>query len=179
MTQLLDLTEVTGPGTAAAGSVMVRRMTRDDSPVLDAVFAGLSGRSRFLRYHAATPRLTRRMRTALLDLDGRRHVALVAEVGPGDPRRAVGIARLIDLGDGCAEVAVEVVDAWHRRGVGTRLLESVAHHADLLGYVEFHADVLPENLGMRLLLTKVFPDSEIHRIDGTLRIGHRVRSSRG
>ena len=170
MSMVLDRTAVTTPQPTSDSGIRVRRMTRADAAALDATFAGLSERSRFLRYHAATPRLTTRMRRALLDVDDSRHLAHVAEVI--DPRgpRAIGIARMLDLGGGRAEVAVEVVDAWHRRGVGSLLLTSVARDAARLGYVEVTADVLPENRPVRRLFAAVFPDAVVDAGDGTIRI---------
>lgn len=170
MSLVLDRNPVERTDARSLGDVRVRRMTRSDVAALDDAFTGLSERSRFLRYHSATPRLTARMRRALLDLDGTRHLAHVAEVTAGDGIRAIGIARLLDLGDGRAEVAVEVVDAWHRRGVGSLLLASIGREADRLGYIEMHAEVLPENRPMRRLLGQVSPDAVVDRGDGTLRI---------
>lgn len=170
MSPVLDLTPVTTSDPSPFPDIRVRRMTRADAAALDDTFAGLSERSRFLRYHAATPRLTARMRRALLDIDGARHLAHVAEVAEPGRRRAIGIARLLDLGGGSAEVAVEVVDTWHRRGVGAMLLKSISREAARLGYVEVHADVLPENRPMRRLLGQVFPDAVVENGDGTLRI---------
>ena len=146
-----------------AAAVRVRAMTAADAAALDEVFAGLSPRSRFLRYHVATPRLTARMRRVLLDIDGQRHRALVAEVddtasgGPPPGVRAIGIGRLIALHGQSAEVAVEVVDDWQGRGVGTLLLRRLAAEATRGGYQEVVADVLPENRAMQRLLARVFP----------------------
>lgn len=154
----------------ARPDVRVRPMTPADAAALDETFAGLSERSRFLRYHSATPRMTARMRRALLDIDGARHLAHVAEERGPDGYRAIGIARLLDLGEGRAEVAVEVVDAWHRRGVGAMLLRSVSREAARLGYVEVQADVLPENRPVRRLLAQVFPDAVVASADGSVRI---------
>jgi RimJ/RimL family protein N-acetyltransferase len=170
MSLVLDRDPVTTSDRASDPHVSVRRMTRADENALDDTFAGLSERSRFLRFHSATPRLTGRMRRALLDIDGARHLAHVAEVAGPDGPRAIGIARVHDLGGGRAEVALEVVDAWHRRGVGSMLLRSISREATRLGYVEVHADVLPENRPMRRLLGEVFPDVVEDRGDGSLRI---------
>ena len=71
--------------------VHVRPLRRDEAGVLDRVFAGLSPQSRHLRFHSPIPRLTAPVRRALLAVDGRDHVALVA-VARGKP---VGITRLI------------------------------------------------------------------------------------
>jgi GNAT superfamily N-acetyltransferase len=119
--------------------------------VLDTVVAGLSPTSRF---HSGLTRLTPRARERL---DGRDHVAVAAFVGT-DP---VGIARLIALGDGRAELAVEVVDALQRRGIGRRLVRAVANLGRAAGMRMVLADVLAENVAMQLLFASAFPDPTV------------------
>jgi GNAT superfamily N-acetyltransferase len=48
-------------------------------------------------------------------------VALLASVGP----RPIGLLNLVAEGDGLAEVAVLVTDAWQHHGVGTYLADTV------------------------------------------------------
>jgi GNAT superfamily N-acetyltransferase len=136
--------------------ISVRPLRRDEGAVLDTVFAGLSPRSRYLRFHSPVGRLGPPIRRALLAVDGWHHVALVAVSGHGEP---VGIARLIRdrLRPDEAEVAFEVVDAWHRRGVGRLLLTALAEHAERVGVRRVHALVLPENTAAFALLRSVFP----------------------
>lgn len=135
--------------------IRLRPLRRTDGDVLDAVFAGLSPRSRYLRFHSPIHGLGPPMRRALLAVDGRDHVALVA-TARGEP---VGIARLIRdrLHPEEAEVAFEVVDAWQRRGVGRLLLTTLAEEAQRLGVRRLRALVLPENAAAFALLRSVFP----------------------
>lgn len=123
--------------------------------IVDAVFAGLSPRSRYLRFHSPVPRLSAHLRARLADLDGHRRAALVAEV-QGTP---IGIARLIATGDDEAETALAVVDAWQRRGVGSRLLTALTELAADLGYARLTGTVLPENAAMLALAAKLAPTS--------------------
>ncbi|MFE2751450.1 GNAT family N-acetyltransferase [Actinosynnema sp. NPDC059335] len=136
---------------------------------VDAVFHGLSARSRYLRFHAPVPRLTAEMRRRLTDLDGRRKVAVVAEC-----RRApIGIARLIATGDDTAEIALAVVDPWQRRGVGTRLITELGRLATDLRYTELHGDVLGENEPMLRLVGRVFPGARLVREeDDVIRVSY-------
>ena len=136
--------------------ISVRPLRRDEGALLDAVFACLSPRSRYLRFHSPVARLTAPMRHALLAVDGRDHVALVAVSARGEP---VGIARFIRdrQRPDEAEVAFEVVDAWHRRGVGRLLLTALADLAAPVGVKRLHALVLPENAAATALLRSVFP----------------------
>ncbi|GAA4764009.1 GNAT family N-acetyltransferase [Actinomycetospora chibensis] len=137
-----------------APDVTLRELGRHEVDVLDAVFAGLSAHSRYLRFHGATPRLTRAVRMKLAAVDGRRHIAVAAFGPDGAP---IGIARLVSLGLRDAELAIEVVDTWQGRGVGRRLLRTVAARGREEGYSRLVADVLTENTGMRVLLASVLP----------------------
>jgi GNAT superfamily N-acetyltransferase len=121
---------------------------------VDAVFAGLSPRSRYLRFHSPVPRLPTSVRARLVDVDGRRNAAVVAETREDGP---IGLAQAFGAGHGTADIAVAVVDAWQRRGVGRRLLTAVAALAEELGYTELRGSVLPENVAMQGLARKVLP----------------------
>jgi GNAT superfamily N-acetyltransferase len=144
----------------------VRALDRWSAPAaVDAVFDGLSDHSRYLRFHAPVPRLTKAFRDRLVDLDGDGHAACVAEV----LGRPVGISRLVRTGRGTAEVAVAVVDRWHRRGVGRMLLTEIGLLAGGLGYLELHGDVLPENTPMVRLVRRALPGARTVHVDGVVR----------
>ncbi|WP_380726412.1 GNAT family N-acetyltransferase [Saccharothrix hoggarensis] len=128
---------------------------------VDAVFHGLSPRSRYLRFHAPVPRLTASMRRRLTDLDGHRKAAVVAECR----RQPIGIARLIATGDDAAEIALAVVDPWQRRGVGTKLIAALSRLATDLRYAELHGDVLGENQPMLHLVRRAFPGARLTRAE--------------
>jgi GNAT superfamily N-acetyltransferase len=121
---------------------------------VDGVFAGLSPRSRYLRFHSPIPRLPTSVRARLVDIDGTRHAAVVAEVRDIGP---IGLAQVFGAGHGPGDVAVAVVDAWQRRGIGRRLLTAVAALAEEIGYTELRGTVLPENVAMQRLARSVLP----------------------
>ncbi len=60
----------------------------------------------------------------------------------------VGHATYVKLDDERAEVAVEVADHLHGRGLGTILIERLAAVAEAHGIARFVAEVLPENRAM-------------------------------
>ena len=105
--------------------VHIRELGPGDGDVVDVVFAGLSPRSRYLRFQGPVAELSAATRRSLTALDGRTHVALAAFT----QGRPIGIVRIIDLGDGRGELAVEVVDRWQGCGVGTRLLQAARDRA--------------------------------------------------
>ncbi|WP_420821829.1 GNAT family N-acetyltransferase [Pseudonocardia broussonetiae] len=123
--------------------------------MLDALFAGLSARSRYLRFHSPTPRLTGVVRRGLLDVDGRDRIALVAHTddGPVGMTQLVRDARARDE----AEVAVAVVDAWQGRGVGRLLVEAAVARARTTGLDRLHARVLAGNAPALGLFRTVLP----------------------
>jgi GNAT superfamily N-acetyltransferase len=135
-------------------TVSLRELHDGEVEVLDGVFAGLSPESRRLRFHGATPRLTTTVRHALTAVDGQRHIA-VAAFGPDG--RPIGIARLVRLAEQCADLAVEVVDAWQGQGIGRRLLADVARRGYAAGYTCLVAETLTENTAMSVLLASTLP----------------------
>ena len=146
----------------ASSLVHIRELGCDDGNVVDLVFAGLSPRSRWLRFQSLVAELSAATRRSLTALDGRTHVALAA-FAQGHP---IGIVRIIDLGGGRGELAVEVVDAWHGRGVGSRLLQAARDRAADLGHRELVAEVAVVNAAGYAALRRVFPVMRVRR-DGS------------
>jgi GNAT superfamily N-acetyltransferase len=107
------------------------------APVLE-VFAGLSERSRRLRFLGSKPRLLESDVAHLVDVGccGREAVAAV-DLESG---RTVGIARFVRDADAPeAEIAFEVVDEWQGRGVGRQLLDELRTLALQQGILRFRA----------------------------------------
>ena len=115
-----------------------------DTATVHEVFAQLSPRSVWLRFHTGTPRLTPGMARHLAAVSPGRHEAVVALLD-GHP---VGLGRwLRDPGEaGAVEVAVEVADAAQGRGVGGRLLVAVTEAARRAGAREVVAHVHGDNV---------------------------------
>ena len=142
--------------------VVVRRMQRDDVSALETVFSQMSDQSRYQRFLVPTPRLLASMRRSLLDLSDR-HVAFVAEsVVSGT---AIGIGRYVVTGPGEVEIALDVVDAWQRRGVGRMLLEHVVHAAGTAGMNRLVAVTAPDNRAFLGLARACLPGVEIRLRD--------------
>jgi GNAT superfamily N-acetyltransferase len=154
---------------SADPAVRLRPLTRDD-PAVDTVFAGLSPESRRLRFHTPVARLSGAVRHALLDVDGRTHAGVVAEVRTVLGSQPVGIARLIGSEPGRAELALEVMDRWQNRGMGRRLLDALGELAGELGYRELYGEVLHENQAVVRLLCRAFPGSRVSSSEDTVRV---------
>ena len=131
-------------------SVRIRMLSHAEDGPLRQVFAGMSQRSRFLRYHRATPALSSSMVAALVDIRPGYHVALAAEIS-GEP---VGIVRWIrhPSKPAHAEIAAEVVDALQWCGLGRQLAAAAARSALAAGVEWFTLWVHSDNVGLRRLL---------------------------
>src|SRR5215203_4534681 len=106
-------------------------------PVLD-VFAGLSERSRRLRFLGSKPRLLERDVEWFVDVGrcGREAVVAIDE----ETGSTVGLARFVRDSDAPeADIAFEVVDDWQGRGVGRRLVEELRELALSQGTLRFRA----------------------------------------
>ena len=104
----------------------------------------------------------------LTEVDGRDHVALVAEY-PGHPvRRLIAVGRFVRLHDDpeAADVAIVVADDWQRRGVGTTLSDQLVADARRLGIRRFTATMASDNVPAHRLMAKLTKQLE-HRHAGS------------
>lgn len=112
------------------------------SKTLHEVFEAMSPTARYMRYLAASPRLTTAMVRVLSDVDGSRHAVWRATCGD----RTVGLVRLHDDREGAPELAVEVVDDHHGRGIGKALVATALRHAAKQGARSVQVLVHPDNM---------------------------------
>ena len=134
-----------------AGRVVVRPMVAGEYDALGAVFDGMSHASRYSRYLTGLGGLPTTMARALTEVDGHRHVAWLASID-GEP---VGIGRWIRTAPETAELAFEVVDRHHGRGIGTVLVDVLTTVAAVSGIQHLEASVLPTNAPSLRLLERV------------------------
>jgi acyl-CoA synthetase (NDP forming)/GNAT superfamily N-acetyltransferase len=135
---------------ADGGTVHLRPLTPGDAEALVAFHAGLSVRTRYLRYFSAYPTIPQRDLIRFTHVDYIDRVALAAWLGG----ELIAVGRFDRLpGPGAAtgtsaEVAFVVADAHQGRGIGSVLLEHLAETARELGITRFEALVLVENTAM-------------------------------
>jgi acetyltransferase len=110
-----------------------------------AAVAGLSERSRYLRFAAPLPRLSESLLDQMMDSDGIRHVVYVA-LAPGETS-IVGVARFVRAPgpQRSAEIAIAVADAWQGAGLGAVLLARLVEHARRAKLRRLIAITLSEN----------------------------------
>lgn len=146
------------------GTAYLRPLEPGETDAILAVFDQMSDSSRALRYLTGLARLPQQMLRMLTDVDGHRHGAWIASVG-GEP---AGVARFVRLpgADGCAELAFEVVDRHHGRGLATALLDAITTVAAARGVRSISASLAPSNTPSRRLLARI--GLETHLVDGLL-----------
>ncbi len=129
---------------------------RDRADLL-AGFAGLSRRSRYLRFFSAMGELPARVLDGLLNTDSHVHVAIGARMVAANDRiegPIVGVARYFRT-DGTADIAepaVAVIDVLHGRGLGRLLLRAITANARANGILKFRAHALADNARIRQIL---------------------------
>jgi len=134
--------------------LLVRPLQPEDRQRLDEAVAKLSPQSRYLRFAAPKPRLTKADLDRLLDLDHHAREALVAV----DPATGEGIAVAryapVTGQPHVAEVAVTVADAWQGRRLGTTLTAWLIERARAEGIVALRANTLAENVRAQAMLRR-------------------------
>lgn len=126
----------------------VRPIRPQDADRLQAFHVAQSERSTYLRFFAPMARLSEADLVRFTTVDHRDRVALVAVSGQDETERILAVGRFDAVGDGTAEIAFNVADTEHGRGLGTVLLEHLAAAARERGIGRFTADVLPQNAAM-------------------------------
>jgi GNAT superfamily N-acetyltransferase len=133
--------------------ILIRPIGPGDRDALDSGFERMGPESRQMRFFGPVVRLTGDQLNYLTDVDHHDHEALVAiDAESGD---GIGVARFVRLAEDVAEPAVSVVDEWQSRGVGSLLLEEIAHRARQEGIRYFAAPVLARNETAITLLSRL------------------------
>jgi RimJ/RimL family protein N-acetyltransferase len=144
--------------------ILIRPIRADDKRMLADGLRHLSEESVQRRFLTPKSSFSRAELRYLTEVDGRDHVALVAEY-PGEPvRRLIAVARFVRLHDdpGAAEVAIVVADDWQRRGLGSLLAELLAAEARDLGVARFTATMASDNAAAHKLMSKLTRHLEHH-----------------
>jgi RimJ/RimL family protein N-acetyltransferase len=141
--------------------ILVRPLRSGDTDTVQAVFERLGEESRRARFNGSKWRLGE-LELRWLATAGPSHHALVAWVdGDAEP---VAIARLVRLGSS-AEIAFEVADEYHGRGIGSALAGLLVEDAYAAGIREITALVRSDNPAALALLRRVLGRLEL-RMDG-------------
>jgi GNAT superfamily N-acetyltransferase len=133
------------------GLAELRPLLPGEEQPLRRVFDAMTLESRASRYLTGLSQLPGPMLRALTAVDGVHHVAWLATI----EGRPAGIGRYVRTDPCTAEVAFEVVDAHHGRGLGTALVDTLTTVAAVSGIRRVTASVLPSNAASIRLLEQV------------------------
>jgi GNAT superfamily N-acetyltransferase len=137
--------------------ILIRPIRSDDKRFLEDGLRHLSPESVHRRFLSPKRSFSRAELRYLTEVDGRDHVALVAEY-PGEPvRRLIAVGRFVRLSEDpeAAEVAITVSDDWQRRGVGSLFAERLAEEARRLGIRRFTATMASDNVAGHKLMQRL------------------------
>ncbi|WP_432800233.1 N-acetyltransferase family protein [Poriferisphaera sp. WC338] len=129
----------------------------------------LSVRRRYFDSLSLEARIDHDRLTRICDPNLENEIAIVADHfdKETDGHDIVAVGRLEDTTDGTsAEFAIVIADAWQRKGLGKILMRQLIILAQKKGLASIHAELMPENKSMRMLLRslqfKITDDYEDH-----------------
>lgn len=151
----------------------VRPVLPTDALGIADLVAGVSERSRYLRFHAAVVRLNAAQLGSIVDVDHHTSETLVATVprrrrGSG---RIVGFGQYVQAGPGLVDLSLLVHDDLQGRGIGRVLATRLVAAAAESGYTDAEATILAENQRM-LALARHLPDVTMSRPSGAVVLSH-------
>ena len=148
--------------------ILIRPIRADDKRYLEIGLRHLSDETVHRRFLSPKRSFSRSELRYLTEVNGRDHVALVAEY-PGEPvRRLIAVGRFVRLAQNtdAAEVAIVVADDWQRRGVGSLFAERLAAEARRLGVKRFTATMASDNVAAHRLMDRLTEHLDEHSGSG-------------
>jgi len=146
------------------GTAHLRPIRPDDAEALQRFHLGQSPESVYLRFFAPMPRLSDSDLYRFTHVDHTDRVAFVATVGD----QIIGVGRYDRINSKSAEVAFNISDHHHGRGLGSVLLEHLAAAAREHGIHRFDAEVLPQNRKMMAVFMDAGYQVTHHYEDGVI-----------
>jgi GNAT superfamily N-acetyltransferase len=153
--------------------VVVRRLGPGDRLLVARLLGRLSDTSWWLRYQTPRSRSAEVLAAEterIASADPSRHTTLLAVAHRGGAEEAVAMAELVRAAHGSsAELAIVVLDAEQRRGIGGELVQRLIGIAREQGLASLHIDSLAENRGMLALIRGIRAPHTIVRGWGEVR----------
>jgi acetyltransferase len=130
-------------------TVTLRPIRPEDAEIEQEFVKGLSAESRYFRFMDTLRELTPRMLVRFTQIDYEREMAFIATIAEGAREVEIGVVRYVTNPDGeTCEFALVVADAWHRRGLGRRLMELLIEVARARSLKAMVGHILANNQGM-------------------------------
>ncbi len=143
--------------------LLFKAANQNDIPLLASFMKRLSKESLRMRFMASISQVSNKIIEELCTVDFTHNGSILAINNEDDERKVVGVGNYIATGNGhSAEVSLLIEDSYQGKGIGTLLLEKLTGIAAANGFIEFEAEVLPDNYPM----LNVFKDSgfNLHRL---------------
>jgi RimJ/RimL family protein N-acetyltransferase len=134
--------------------IEIRALRTDDRADLLGAVKRTSAQSLYRRFFGAKRDFSEKEIEFFTNIDFVNHVALVATVEQESRAVIVGGGRYIIVRPGAAEVAFAVVDEYQGQGIGRALMRHLVAIARDAGLRELVAEVLPDNIPMRMVFEK-------------------------
>lgn len=130
-------------------TVTIRPIRPQDAVRERDFLSGLSGESRYLRFHRWVNAPSEQLIHFLTEVDYDRHMAFVCATPDGDGEQVVGEARYQMNPDGrSCEFGVMIADAWHKTGIAGLLMAALIGAARDRGLARMEGLVLRSNTAM-------------------------------
>jgi ribosomal protein S18 acetylase RimI-like enzyme len=152
----------------------IRQARPGDCEAIRAFLAGLSPRSRYLRFFTGAPSVTESMLRLLAGGGAGTDVVLATAAGS-----VIGHAMAADTtgsrGTRVTDIGVAVADAWQGRGVGSALTRALADRARARGATALVMDVLAENQQVLAMIARRWPGARYDGSGGYVTVHARLR----
>ena len=136
--------------------VKIRPMKPEDEPLVADFLAACSDETIYFRYFRRIKAWTHDMLIRFTQNDYDREVGLMTVGVPPGPEVMMGVSRLVTTPDRqSAEFAIIVADAWHGKGLGSKLMQRLIEVARDMGVKRLRGDVLAGNHPMLALMQKL------------------------
>ena len=155
-------TRTGAPRIPQANPVGIRQAGRGDGEAIRAFLAGLSPRTRYLRFFTGAPGTTPAALRRLTG-DGENIDAVVATVGGTIVGHAMAADTTGPAGTLVSEIGVAVTDTRQGQGVGTALTHALAARARARGASVIAMDVLAENRQVMAMIADHWPGAHYDR----------------
>ncbi len=129
--------------------ITLRPIRPEDAELEQAFMDDLSNQSKYSRFMGNIKELSPAMLVRFTQIDYDKEMAMVASYHDEKHERIIGITRYIFNPDGeTAEFAIVVADAWHHKGIGSKLLTSLINIAKNKGIKSIEGMVFSSNASM-------------------------------
>ena len=155
--------------------VLLRPIKPEDIPMWHDMVGAASAESLRFRFRSVFKGTTHEMAARYCFIDYDREMAIVAEIGDGEDRQLIGVGRMVaDPGNGTAEYAAFVVDAWQGKGLGTLFTDYLLEIAKSWGIQRMVAETTPDNAGMLAVFRNAGFELEYKGEDGIVLVERSI-----